>query len=162
MTRASLVSPAVPDVQTARGPLVFDARPVEGYPSLRAAAVMIGITPSALSRLADIERVPAGREQRIPAAEVVRLAGRYRRRSPNRVAAELVERAIAIDRDLEQPIGAEVDDALQRLPVTGASMTSFLDEARRLLPPVLAEQIERALASQARGESAVGWSPTHD
>src|ERR1700736_2417420 len=84
-------------------------RPVEAYPSLRSAARLIGITAGTLSRRKDVERVPAGREQRIPAAEVVRLAGIYCRRPPSRVAAELVEHAISVDPGSEQVIGQEVD-----------------------------------------------------
>ncbi len=138
-----------------------DERPIEAYPSLRSAAKMIGITSATLSRRKDVERVPAGREQRIPAAEVVRLAGFYRRRPPSRVAAELVERAIRVDPGLEEIIGQEVDAALEQLPVaqTGASVGAFLETARRLLPRALAEQVETSLLGEQHGTSVVGWSP---
>jgi hypothetical protein len=135
---------------------------VEAYPSLRSAASLVGITPGALSRRKDVERISAGREERIPAAEVVRLAGTYRRRSPSRVAAELVERAIAIDPELEDAIGREVDATLERLPDAGGdvSLAGFLSEAHRLLPPALAAQVEEALHDDGiHGDSAVGWSP---
>src|ERR1700752_2560991 len=103
----------ISDTEHSSGSRVGDeSRPVEGYPSLRTAATLIGITASALSRRTDVERVPAGREERIPASEVVRLAGIYRRRAPSRVAAELVERAIVVDPGLEESIGQEVDAAL--------------------------------------------------
>jgi hypothetical protein len=128
---------------------------------MRAAAKLIGVTPGALSRRNDVERISAGREQRIPAAEVVRLAGVYRRRSPSRVAAELVEHALSVDSALEIPISHEVDGALEQVPVAqpGTDITVFLETAHRLLPETLAQQVEAAVQSQARGESAVGWSP---
>src|ERR1035437_3661044 len=102
-----------------------DVRPVEAYPSLRSAAT--------LSRRTDRERVRAGREQRIPAAEVVRLAAFYRRRAPSRVAAQLVQHAVSVDPGLEGTIGAEVDAAHEGVPVvrTGVSddIQAFLQTA---------------------------------
>lgn len=138
-----------------------DSRPIEAYPSLRAAAKMIGVTAATLSRREDLARVRAGREQRIPAAEVVRLTGFYRRRPPSRVAAELVERAIGVDPGLEEIIGQEVDAALERVPVaqTGVSLAAFLATAHRLLPAALVEQVEASVRSEQHGDSAVGWSP---
>ena len=138
-----------------------DSRPIEAYPSLRSAARLIGVTPAALSRRADVERVPAGREQRVPAAEVVRLAGIYRRRPPSRVAAELVEHAIGVDPDLEEIVGQEVDAALEHATVaeSSASIGAFLQTAHRLLPPALAEQVDAAVRGELRGHSVIGWSP---
>jgi hypothetical protein len=138
-----------------------DPRPIEAYPSLRTAAKLIGVTAATLSRRKDVERVRAGREQRVPAAEVVRLAGFYRRRPPSRVAAELVERAIRVDPDLEEIIGQEADAALERVTVaqTGVLLDTFLETAHRLLPAALAEQVEASMRSEQHGDSAVGWSP---
>jgi hypothetical protein len=136
-------------------------RPIEAYPSLRSAAKLIGITAAKLSRRSDVERVQAGREQRIPAAEVVRLAAFYRRRPPSRVAAELMERAISVDPGLKEIIGDEVDAALEQVPVAqvGVSIAAFVEAAQRLLPPVLAEQVDAAVRGGEHGKSAVGWSP---
>ncbi len=138
-----------------------DPRPIEAYPSLRSAAKLIGVTAATLSRRNDVERVRAGREQRIPAAEVVRLAGFYRRRPPGRVAAELVERAIRIDPGLEETIGQEVDAALEQVPVAqiGVRLDAFLETAHRLLPAALAKQVEASVHGEQHGDSAVGWSP---
>ncbi len=136
--------------------------PVEVYPSLRAAAKLIGITPAALSRRDDVTRIRAGRETRLPAGEVVRLATIYRRRAPSRVAAELVQRAIAIDPSLEEVIGREVDVALEETAsrrAADASIEQFLDAAHRLLPPALAKQVDLALRSDCRGAKLIGWSP---
>jgi len=138
-----------------------NSRPVEGYPSLRTAAKLIGISAATLSRRKDVERVSAGREERIPAAEVVRLARIYRRCPPSRVAAELVTRAISIDPGLEEIIGEEVDAALEQIavPETGVPAGPFLEAAHRLLPPALAAQVEAAVGAGQHGNSAVGWSP---
>jgi hypothetical protein len=138
-----------------------DARPIEAYPSLRSAAKLVGVTAATLSRREDVERVRAGREQRIPAAEVVRLAGFYRRRPPSRVAAELVERAIRVDPGLEEIIGQEVDTALEQLPVAqiGVRLDAFLETAHRLLPAALARQVEASVHVEHHADSAVGWSP---
>jgi len=137
------------------------ARPVEAYPSLRAAAKLIGITAGALSRRKDVERVRAGREERIPAAEVVRLAGIYRRRPPSRVAAELVSHAISIDPGLEESVGLEVDAALEHVavPKVDVSVGAFIEAARRLLPAPLAAQVEATLHAERQGNSTVGGSP---
>lgn len=138
-------------------------RPIEAYPSLRAAAKLIGVSAATLSRRTDVERVRAGREQRIPAAEVVRLAGFYRRRAPSRVAAQLVQLAVTADPGLEDIIGAEVDAALELIPVvqTGVAVDipTFLQTAGRLLPAPLAQQVEASVRDQRRGNSATGWSP---
>ncbi len=155
------MSTAAHTEHAARSDTGDQVRPVEAYPSLRAAAKLIGITAGALSRRKDVERVRAGREERIPAAEVVRLAGIYRRRPPSRVAAELVSRAILIDPGLEQSVGMEVDEALEdvAVPKVDVSVGAFIEAAHRLLPAALAAQVEATLHAERRGNSAVGWSP---
>jgi hypothetical protein len=138
-------------------------RPIEAYPSLRSAAKLIGVSAATLSRRTDLERVRAGREQRIPATEVVRLAAFYRRRAPSRVAAQLVQHAVSVDPGLEGIIGAEVDAALEPVPIvqTGVSLDiqAFLQSARQLLPAALAEQVEASVRDERHGNSATGWSP---
>lgn len=137
--------------------------PVEGYPSLRRAAELVGVSASTLSRRDGIMLIAAGRETRVPAAEVLRLAALYGRRRLSRVAAELVEYAAATD--ARASITREVDDALAlhaQTPVAPAPR-AFLDEARRLLPAPLVAQIEATLAANDKGErSTVGWSPADD
>lgn len=136
---------------------------VEGYPSLRRAAELVGVSASTLSRRHEIERIDAGRETRVPAAEVMRLAAFYRKRRLSRVAAELVEYAAASD--AAETITREVDAALALyscLPVVAAPQ-AFLAEARRLLPASLVAQIEATLSTPHTGEhSSVGWSPPGD
>lgn len=135
-------------------------RPIEAYPSLRAAAELIGVNASTLSRRADVQRVRAGREERVPAAEVIRLAAEYGRRRLSRVAGELVERAARTE--VQSEIAREVDEALERFsraPDPDAD-DAFLAEARRRLPAPLVAQIEATLHSApGTGRSTVGWSP---
>jgi hypothetical protein len=133
---------------------------VEGYPSLRTAARLIGVSTSTLSRRPDVDRVRVGREDRLPPSEVIRLAALYGRRRVSRVAGELVERVVGTD--AQDDIAREVDEALAlHAPAPAAPMPhAFLAEARRLLPAPLVAQIEAALgAPGGSGRSTVGWSP---
>ncbi|HEX8101258.1 MAG TPA: hypothetical protein VF533_01465 [Solirubrobacteraceae bacterium] len=138
-------------------------RPVEGYPSLRAAAALIGVNVSTLSRRADVERVRVGREDRVPAGEVVRLTSYFGKRRASRVAGELVERAARTDAQAD--IAREVDEALERYtqPPTVRTHQAFLAEARRLLPGPMVAQIEATLHSEpGSGHSTIGWTPPGD
>ncbi len=141
-------------------------RPVEAYPSLRLAASLIGVSASTLSRRADIERIAAGRETRIPAGEVVRLATEYRNRRVSRVAGELIERAAPFGDDVQKMVAREVDEALGRdelRDLETPTAVSFVAQAHRLLPAALARQVETTLSTGgALGSSAVGWSPSDD
>ncbi len=136
--------------------------PVEAYPSLRAAAKLIGVSPSTLSRRADVVRVSAANQERIPAGEVVRLAAIYRRARVSRVAAALVERAAGAGAEAQELVGAEVDHAMEQVPVPSASpgVAAFITEARRRLPEGLAAQVEATLRRDVEpGSSTVGWDP---
>lgn len=140
--------------------------PVEAYPPLRLAAKLVGVSPSTLSRRGDVARIAAGRETRVPAGEVVRLAHEYRNRRVSRVAGELVERAASLGDDVQERVAREVDDALERVEPRALDISdtaSFVAQAHRLLPAVLARQVEETLSAEAAlGSSAVGWSPPGD
>ncbi len=136
--------------------------PVEAYPSLRAAAKLIGVSPSTLSRRADVVRVSAANQERIPAGEVVRLAAIYRRARVSRVAAALVERAAGAGAEAQELVGAEVDHAMEQVPVPSASpgVAAFITEAHRRLPEALAAQVEATVRRDVEpGRSTVGWTP---
>jgi len=139
--------------------------PVEAYPSLRVAAKLIGVSPSTLSRRGDVVRVSAANQERIPAGEVVRLAAIYRRARVSRVAATLVERAASAGAEAQELVGAEVDRAMEQVPVLSASpdVAAFITEARRRLPKGLAAQVEATLRRDVEaGHSTVGWTPEGD
>jgi hypothetical protein len=136
--------------------------PVEAYPSLSVAAKLIGVSPSTLSRRADVVRVSAANQERIPAGEVVRLAAIYRRARVSRVAAALVERAAGAGAEAQELVGAEVDRAMEQVPVlsTNPGVAAFIAEARRRLPEGLAAQVEATLKRDVEpGRSTVGWTP---
>jgi hypothetical protein len=136
--------------------------PVEAYPSLSVAAKLIGVSPSTLSRRADVVRISAANQERIPAGEVVRLAAVYRRARVSRVAAALVERAAGAGAEAQELVGAEVDRAMERIPApaAGPGAAVFIAEARRRLPEGLAAQVEAALKRDGEaGRSTVGWNP---
>jgi hypothetical protein len=136
--------------------------PVEAYPSLSAAAKLIGVSPSTLSRRADVVRISAANQERVPAGEVVRLAAVYRRARVSRVAAALVERAAGAGAEAQELVGVEVDRAMERIPVPAAApgAAAFVAEARRRLPEGLAAQVEATLKRDGEaGRGAVGWTP---
>jgi hypothetical protein len=139
-----------------------EAPPIEAYPSLSAASRLIGVSASTLSRRPDLRRITAGREQRVPAGEVVRIAALYRRRRLSQVAAELAERGAR--GDVYEAVAREVDEAMERYaPATSSTSTdtrAFLAEARRRLPGALAAEIEMVLSGDHESvRSTAGWSP---
>jgi hypothetical protein len=133
------------------------------YPSLREAAELIGVSASTLSRRDDLVRVPAGREQRIPAAEVLRLVDVYKNVPVGRVAALLVERGQRHDPEVRRALEDEVDQALEGIPPTfsiDSDLQSFLRDAERHLPRNLAAQVKAAVRSRKGAVRSVkGWSP---
>lgn len=156
-TRAISAQPAVWDLEP--------ELPVEAYPSLRVAAKLIGVSPSTLSRRPGVVRVSAANQERIPAAEVVRLAGIYRRRRVSRVAAALVERAAGAGAEAQERVGVEVDRAMEQISVSSpcSDVGAFLSEAHRRLPKALAAQVEATLRRDVEpGRSTVGWAPAED
>lgn len=82
----------------------------------------------------------------------------------SRVAAALVERAAGAGAEAQELVGAEVDRAMEQVPVPVLSaspdVAAFLAEARRRLPAGLAAQVEATLRHDVEaGRSTVGWSP---
>jgi class 3 adenylate cyclase len=146
-----------------------DADLVPLYPSLREAARLIGVSASTLSRRADVVRVRAGQETRVPAADVIRLAAAYRRRPASEVAASLVARVQVCQPAVRDAYETEVDQALvmyQRPPAQPDDAEAFLAAADRLLPPELAARVRNALRQPAtesgRESGVVGWDPGTD
>jgi hypothetical protein len=117
------------------------------YPNLRQAAAMLAVEPSVLSRQRDLEYIRAGREHRVPAGEVLRLAQYFRRRSLEEVAFELVAYCQAHAPAMEGAITAEVDKAVVRLykASPAPSAARFLRDARQLLPTALFSQVANAV-----------------
>lgn len=117
------------------------------YPTLRDAAAILAVAPSTLSRQRDLAYVPAGgRDHRIPAAEVIRLAQHFRRRSLDEVAYELVDYCETHAPAMSAAVDAEVDGAVAAAYASAPapSVEGFLREARRLLPDHLFSQVAKA------------------
>ena len=137
-----------------------------GYPSLRVAARMIGVHPSTLSRQQELRSIPAGRERRLPAAEVLRLAATYQKRSLAEVAGALVEQAgRQAGREVQEAVGIEVDEFLEQSPTPGTpvDLDAFLAEAHRYLPGGLAAEVEKHVRGRRDvATGSVGWSPGTD
>jgi hypothetical protein len=120
------------------------------YPTLTDAAEMVGVTPPTLSRLSDLVYIRAGgRDHRIPAAEVLRLAHHFRRRSIDEVAFDLVAYCEAHAPDLAEAVAAEVDAAVATFyqAASKPSIAGFLRDARRFLPSGLFSQVAKAVSA---------------
>lgn len=134
---------------------------LHAYPTLSAAARMIGVAPSTLSRRSDLEPLQRGsRDQVLPPAEVLRLAAIYRKRSLNEVAADLIDSAAE-----HTPADAErVEEALETFFAGHSqkgSADEFLAQARRHLPDHLYAEVEKSVrdGKGRRPEAIVGSVP---
>jgi hypothetical protein len=117
------------------------------YPNLTQAAAMLGVKPPVLSRRPKLDFIRAGREHRIPAAEVLRLTQYFRRRSVDEVAFDLVVYCQAHAPQAEEIVAAEVDETVAAIyrAVPEPSVEQFLRDARRFLPSGLFGQVARAV-----------------
>jgi hypothetical protein len=127
-------------------PAIDRTESLRAFPTLSAAAEMIGIATSTLTRRADCHPLPRGaRDQVLPPAEVLRLAAVYRKRSLNEVAADLIDLAGRTgDED-----AARVEDAVDAFfagRVQTDSATEFLAQAKRYLPQALYAEVEKTLS----------------
>jgi hypothetical protein len=115
------------------------------YPTLRQAARMIGVHASSLSRR-ELAVEHAGREVRLPPRLVLELAAYYRRRDEYEVGGALVDYALAHAPDRVGEIEEEIERYFEGTSDRDAPLDteSFLEEARRHLPPALYAQVERA------------------
>lgn len=160
-----MAKPTTAAATTSDAALFVSSEPAQaGYVSLRAAAKLIGVSASTLSRRKDLLRVSAGQEERVPAAEVIRLAATYQRTPLSSVAGALVAHAAAAGADVQHLVADEVDGALEwfsedrRNDQHGA----FIAEAHHRLPRELALQIERTLTWEGPVTGFTGWSPDGD
>lgn len=133
-----------------------------GYPTLRAAAAILGVAASTLSRRADVQPLQRGARDRVlPPAEVMRLAAIYRKRSLNEVAAELIDHAAEHGPD-DAERAEEAVEAFFAGRSRGESLDEFLEQARRHLPDDLYAEVERTVRKGAgeRPASIVGRVPS--
>ncbi len=112
------------------------------YPTLSEAARLLGVSASTLSRRDDLACERMGeRDKRVAAAEVMRLAGVYRKRSLGEVATGLIARARERAPEHAEHVREEVERFFEQSEPAGLSAQEFLAEAERALPAELYEQV---------------------
>ena len=137
------------------------AESLHAYPTLSAAARLIGIATSTLSRREDCNPIPRGTRDRVlPPAEVMRFAAIYRKRSLNEVAADLIDEAAAHGSD-EAARTEEAVEAFFAGRSRGESVDEFLAQAKRYLPQELYTQVASTVNDGAgrRPAAIVGHVP---
>jgi hypothetical protein len=118
--------------------------PLIAYPTLTEAAGLLGVSASTLSRRSDLAFERMGeRDKRIPAGELMRLAGVYRKRSLGEVAAELIAYAGRHCAAHAEDVQEQVEQYFEQTPGPASTGTGFLAEAKRALPVELYEEVAR-------------------
>lgn len=136
---------------------------LQAYPNIRAAASILGVAPSTLSRRADLHAEARGERDRVlPASEILRLAAVFRKRSLNDVAYDVLEHARAAAPDEVQRVENEVEAFFEGNAVHYSEQREELVTlAHRLLPADLCTEIEAALERTGSNlpECIQGWPP---
>lgn len=134
---------------------------LEAYPNISAAAEMLGVAPSTLSRRGDLVTQRRGeRDIVLPAAEVLRLAMIYRKRSLNDVAYRLIDHARTVSTDDTSRIEGEIESFFEGRSSEEYKM-EFLAAARRLLPRSLYDAVEAAVVQgdAELPDALIGYPP---
>ena len=142
-----------------------NADSLQEYPNLSIAARILGISASTLSRRDDTAVEARGERDRVLAPkEVLRLGSIFRRRSLNDVAQELLDHAREAAPDEAARVEEEIEQYFESRAIDASQRDEFLELARRLLPPALAEQVEAALGEPGGDLPDVvrGWIPITD
>lgn len=129
------------------------------YPTQSAAAAMLGVAESTLSRAIRrhgivVERA-GDRNRHVPAGEVVRLNDVFRRKIAEELAGELVAYAETHEASSADSVEAEVTAALERPSVSRPDGDEFLDELRRVLPASWYREAERVYRATVSGPVAM-------
>ena len=135
---------------------------LQAHPNIRAAAEMLGLSASTLSRRQDVTRERRGeRDVVLAPAEVLRLAAIYRNRSLNDVAHDLLVHARAAGPDEQRRVEQEIEAFFETTASSADQSEQLLVLARRLLPAALSEQIEAVLeeGGDELPEDIQGYTP---
>ena len=138
------------------------ASSLRAHPNIRAAAQMLGVAPSTLSRRDDLATERRGERDLVLApGEMLRLAAVYRKRSLNDVAQELVDLARESSPEDAGVVEAEVESFFEDRAVSAEERDEFLATARRLLPDGLLVQVEASLEppDDQLTDSLTGYPP---
>jgi hypothetical protein len=120
------------------------------YPSITAAARMIGVAASTLSRREDLNAEARGERDRVLSPiEVLRLGTIYRKRSLNEVAQELIEHAREVSVEGGTKVEAEVEAFFEERVGSDKAREDVLAAAQRLLEPEAFERVKAALSEPA-------------
>jgi hypothetical protein len=137
---------------------------LQAHPNLRAAAEMLGVSASTLSRRADLAREQRGeRDVVLAPGEVLRLGAIYRKRSLNELAQDLIDHAEELGPEERRRVEDEVDAYFEQNTVATES-EELLYLARRRLPDEVVAVIEASLARPAAPmpEMIYGHPPVPD
>ena len=122
---------------------------LQARPNIRAAAQMLGVSASTLSRRPDRTAERRGERDRVLSpAEVLRLASVFRRRSVNDVAQALLDHVSATAPDEVTRVEEEIEGFFEAHTVAD-QRDELRRLARRMLPPSMCEQIDSVLDQEA-------------
>lgn len=123
-----------------------ETRSLNAFPNIRAAAGMLGVAASTLSRRADVHVQARGERDRVLlASEVLRLASIFRRRSINDVAQDLLDYAGKHAPQDAGSVAEEIEQYFEDAALNESAREQFLTLAHRMLSPALCERIEAEL-----------------
>lgn len=143
--RPVLQSPEVAKRELSRAEVARGSDSLEAYPNISAAAEILGVSASTISRRSDLSAEARGERDRVlTPGEVLRLGRIFRKRSINDVAQSLLERAGQYGDEARAQVEREVEAHFDEY-----SVAADIEELRRLgrefLPPELATEVEAAL-----------------
>jgi hypothetical protein len=119
---------------------------LQAYPNIKAAARILGVSASTLSRRQDLASEHRGeRDVVLRPAEVLRLATIYRKRSLNDVAQDLLEQARVAGPEEGRRAEEEIEAFFEARVASADQHEQLLMLARCLLPADLCAQIETVL-----------------
>lgn len=125
------------------------------FPSLRAAASMVGVNPSSLQRRSDLAPIACGRERRLDPATVLRLTAHYGNRSVMEAAHDLVAHATEHSPEHLERVEEIVDEFLRTYDAAhppkqaALSVDQVLEELAPYIRPTDRTKAERALRAAA-------------
>jgi hypothetical protein len=129
-----------------------DTRLLAAYPTLRQAALILGVTVSSLSRRPDLGAERVGRERRLAPLKVMGLAAYYRRRSEYEVAGSLLDYALkhapAVVAEVERELNSYLEATSDRDVPLDADF--FLTTAAKHLPADLYDAVVDAYSTSRR------------
>jgi hypothetical protein len=138
---------------------------LQAYPNLTAAAKMIGVSASTLSRRDDLVSEPRGdRDRVLRPAEVLRLTSIYRQRSLNDVAQDLIDHARNASSEDADRVEKEVEAFFESRANSDNRRDEFLALARRLLPQSLYSEVEATVSDQdvTLPDALIGYPPVRE